>query len=82
MAQIVTRLDDTLVREVDRLVHDGVVESRSHAVRIGLEALIDRHRRSMIGARIVEGYTETPQSPDELAGLDDATARLIAEEPW
>lgn len=82
MAQFVTRLDDTLVREVDRLVDDGVVESRSHAVRLGLEALVDRHRRSVIGARIVEGYSETPQTAGELAGLDEATTRLIAEEPW
>lgn len=82
MAQFVTRLDDALVREVDRLIVDGVVESRSHAVRAGLEALVDRHRRSMIGARIVAGYGAIPQTPEELAGLDDATARLIAEEPW
>ena len=30
----------------------------------------------------MEGYSEMPQSPDELTGLDEATARLIAEEPW
>ncbi len=36
----------------------------------------------MIGARIVAGYGAIPQTPEELAGLDEATARLIAEEPW
>ena len=44
MAQLVTRVDDALVAAVDELVVAGVVASRSEAVRVGLERLIDRHR--------------------------------------
>ena len=82
MAQVVARLDDSLMAEIDALVADGIVASRSEAVRIGLERLVDRHRRSRIGATIVDAYRRVPQTPEELSGLDEATRALIAEEPW
>jgi Arc/MetJ-type ribon-helix-helix transcriptional regulator len=82
MAQVVTRLDDRLVAAVDGLVADGVVASRSEAVRLGLERLVEEHRRRLVGAQIVDAYRRLPQSDDELAGLDDATRALIGEEPW
>jgi Arc/MetJ-type ribon-helix-helix transcriptional regulator len=82
MAQLVTRLDDALLADVDALVADGVAATRSDAVRIALERLVDAHRRRLIGAAIVAGYGRIPQAPDELAGLDEATRSLIGEEPW
>ncbi len=82
MAQLVTRLDDTLMAEVDALVADGVVATRSEAVRVGLLQLVDRHRRRRVGAAIADAYRRLPQTEDELGGLDDATRALIAEEPW
>ena len=82
MAQLVTRLDDQLVEQVDALVAKGVVASRSEAVRLGLTRLIDHHRRREVGAHIVDGYRSRPQTDEELAGLDAATRSLIEEEPW
>jgi len=82
MAQLVTRLDDRLVEEVDGLVAEGVVASRSEAVRLGLEQIVDQHRRRRIGAEIADAYRQRPQTEDELAGLDAATRALIEEEPW
>ncbi|HUZ09417.1 MAG TPA: ribbon-helix-helix domain-containing protein [Acidimicrobiales bacterium] len=82
MAQFVTRLDDRLVREVDALVSVGVVANRSEAVRLGLERLVDQHRRRQIGTEIAEGYRRRPQTDEELAGLDQATRALVEEEPW
>ncbi|HYB23415.1 MAG TPA: ribbon-helix-helix domain-containing protein [Solirubrobacteraceae bacterium] len=82
MAQVVARLDDDLVAELDALVRSGAVGNRSEAVRIGLERLIDEHRRSRIGAEIVDAYTRMPQTDEELAGIDEATRALIEEEPW
>jgi len=82
MAQLVTRLDDELVAAVDDLVSAGVVSSRSQAVRIGLQQLLERHRRKEIGARIVAGYRARPQADDELGWSDDSSIRMIAEEPW
>jgi Arc/MetJ-type ribon-helix-helix transcriptional regulator len=82
MAQLVTRLDQGLLAEVDRLIADGVVASRSEAVRLGLERLVDQHRRRQVGAAIVDAYRRQPQTDEELAGLDDATRALVGEEPW
>ena len=82
MAQLVTRLDDRLVEQLDALIADGVVATRSEAVRLGLERLIDEHKRRRVGAQIVEGYRRQPQTDEELTGLDEATRALIEEEPW
>jgi Arc/MetJ-type ribon-helix-helix transcriptional regulator len=82
MPQLVTRLSDELLAEIDALVADGSVSSRSEAVRVGLERLVDQHRRQLVGAAIVDAYRRRPQTDDELAGLEEATRALVAEEPW
>jgi Arc/MetJ-type ribon-helix-helix transcriptional regulator len=82
MAQLVTRLSDDLLAEVDSLIADGVLESRSEAVRAGLQALVEQRRRELIRRRIADGYEAAPQHEDELSGLDEATAGLVLEEPW
>lgn len=82
MAQLVTRVDDRLLAAVDALVAEGVAATRSDAVRLGLEGLVERHRRQQTGRSIVEGYRRQPQDQEELAGLDEATRALIEEEPW
>lgn len=82
MPQLVTRIDQELAREIDRLIDDGVVKSRSEAVRLGLEALIERHRRMRTGLAIVEGYRRLPQTEAEVGWSDEASRRMIADEPW
>jgi len=82
MAQFVTRLEDRLASEIDRLVAAGVVASRSEAVRLGLERLVDRYRRETIARRIVEGYTRRPQTENEVGWSDKATIEMIGDEPW
>lgn len=82
MAQLVTRIDDETARAVDELVAEGVVASRSEAVRLGLRALLERHRRARIGGAIVEGYTRQPQTAAEVGWADEATVSMIGEETW
>lgn len=82
MSQLVTRIDDDLARALDALVAEGVVESRSDAVRTALRELIDQHRRRKIGVAIVEGYRRQPQTDEEIARADELTIRMIEEEPW
>lgn len=82
MAQLVTRVDDSVVAALDALVADGSVASRSDAVRLGLARIIDEHRRDRIGALIVEGYRNRPQTDAEVGWADASSARMIAEEPW
>lgn len=82
MTQLVTRIDEALAAALDELIAAGVVENRSQAVRMGLEALVDRHRRDDAGRQIVEGYRLVPQTDAEVNWADGETARMIAEEPW
>jgi Arc/MetJ-type ribon-helix-helix transcriptional regulator len=82
MAQVVTRLDEKLVADLDDLVADGRLASRSEGVRVALEKLVDEHRRRRIGEEIVEGYRRQPQTEEELARADRALRASINEEPW
>ena len=82
MPQLVTRIDAELVAAIDRMVDEGVVPSRSAAVRLGLEELVDRHRRGLVGQAIVAGYARQPQTEAEAGWADEATRRMIADEPW
>ncbi len=82
MAQVVTRLSDELVASVDALVADGTVASRSEAVRLGLERLVDLHRRQAIGQQIADSYRSIPQTTDDIAWADASTVAMIADEAW
>lgn len=82
MPQIVTRVDFHLAEAVDQLVRAAVVESRSDAVRIGLQRLVDEHQRAVVGQSIVAAYEKRPQTQTELAGIERASRQMIAEEPW
>ncbi len=80
--QLVTRVGDDLVAHVDALVEAGVLESRSHAVRLGLERLVDQLERRRIGEQIVEGYRRVPETEEELRWAEESGRRMISEEPW
>jgi Arc/MetJ-type ribon-helix-helix transcriptional regulator len=82
MPQLVTRVESELIEAVDRLVGAGVVASRSEAVRVGLEQLVDRSRRADLAASIVEGYRRVPQSAEEIRRAEEGLRNLISEEPW
>jgi len=82
MAQLVTRIDERLASLIDELIEAGVVASRSDAVRRGLRVLIEQHRRSRTAQAIVRGYRDLPQSEEEVGWADEATARMIGDEPW
>ena len=82
MTQLVTRVDDELVQQVDRLVETGAVKSRSDAVRRGLRGLVDRERRRSVAAAIVHGYRRRPQAEDEAGWSEEMARSMIAEEPW
>lgn len=82
MAQLVTRVGDDLLAAVDQLVTDGVLESRSDAVRRGLRHLVDEQRRRRTAEAIVAGYRARPQRLGDVGWSDEATTGMIADEPW
>ena len=59
-----------------------MVASRSEAVRLGLERLVDRFRRDRVGAEIAEAYRRRPQEVSEVGWADEASVRRIGDEPW
>lgn len=82
MAQLVTRVDDSLVVQLDAMVEGGEVESRSDAVRRALQAMIDERERRRIVETTVEAYRRLPQTEDELRLAAVSTKAMIEEEPW
>lgn len=82
MGQFVTRVDDDLARAIDELIDEGVFESRSDAVRQGLAAIMDTHRRAQIGRQIIEGYQRIPETAAEMELADIVGRAMIAAEPW
>ena len=82
MTQLVTRVDEDLATLVDELIAEGVVESRSDAVRRGLRMLIDQHQRRRTAEAIIRGYEQQPQTDNEIGWSDKATVRMITDEPW
>jgi len=82
VTQLVTRVDEDLASLVDELIAEGVVESRSDAVRRGLRVLVDQHRRLRTAEAIIRGYEEHPQTDNEIGWSDESTVRMIKDEPW
>lgn len=82
MAQLVTRVDASMVAAMDALVESGRYESRSDVVRTAVEALIDTDRRRKIGEAIVSGYERVPETAEELAEARAISIAMIEEEPW
>ena len=82
MTQLVTRVDDQLLAEVDTLIERGEVRTRSEAVRVALRQLVDSAQRKREGAAIAKAYRDKPQTDDEGGWSDAATVDMIAAEPW
>jgi metal-responsive CopG/Arc/MetJ family transcriptional regulator len=81
MAQLVTRVDDELLAQVDLVVTWSDLQNRSEFIRQAIVELVDRKNRERIGRQIVEGYRNHPQTAAETAGVDQAI-NMINEEPW
>ena len=80
--QIAVKLPDDLVDELDRLVQGGTFDSRSQAIRTGIEAMIARQHRQEIDQRFRDGSARSPETTKD---IDEATALAISsiqEEPW
>lgn len=79
---IPTRFSDEELALIDRLVDDGVGESRSAVIRRGVHDLADAVRRARVGAAIADSYRQQPQSADA-DDLAMASAIALTEaEPW
>ena len=82
MQQLVVRVADDIASAIDELIAEGIASSRSDAVRTALLTLIEENRRRRTGEAIVAGYERVPQDEDDVMWSDEATRRMIADEPW
>jgi Arc/MetJ-type ribon-helix-helix transcriptional regulator len=80
--QVAVRLDPAQLDALDELVARGVYPSRAAAVRAGVAAITELHRRRDVDAQIVAGYERVPRTPAEDAAALESLRRAIVEEPW
>ena len=82
MAQLIARVPEEILDEIDALVSSGAYESRSDLVREALAYLLDHRRRVEIGRRIVEGYERFPETEAEIRSAEASARAMVEEEPW
>jgi Arc/MetJ-type ribon-helix-helix transcriptional regulator len=80
--QIAVKVPDGLMNEIDRLVEGGTFNSRSQAVRSGLEAMVAGQRRKEIDRRYRDAANRLPERKDEIDEATDLAINSINEEPW
>jgi Arc/MetJ-type ribon-helix-helix transcriptional regulator len=77
-----TRFSDDELAMIDRLVDDGVADSRSAVIRRSVHYLADSVRRAQVGGAIAAAYRAVPQtSDDDELAMANAIAMTEAE-PW
>ncbi len=80
--QIAVRLPDKLLALLDDLVARGAYESRSAAVRAGVEAVLELDRRRLTDQAIVDGYRRVAPTEAERQAALSSLSDAILEEPW
>lgn len=81
-AQIAVKLPEALLREVDRLVERGAFDSRSQAIRTGIEAIVDARRRQEFDQRYRNAFARVPETTEEVAEATRLALESIHDEPW
>jgi len=80
--QIAVKLPDRLVGELDRLVEAGAFDSRSQAVRSGLEAMVASRRREDVDRQYRDADARLPETDAELSDAQRLAVGAIHDEPW
>ena len=81
MPQIVVRLSEAELRQLDAVVRESGFRTRAEVVRAGIRMLDLDAREKRIADSYARAYTQTPLTGDEAQMLDMA-AMLAAEPPW
>ena len=70
------------MQTLDRLVADGVGETRSEVVRRAVDRLAESVERDRAGQTIADSYRRQPQSPEEDAMAMANAIAMVEAEPW
>lgn len=81
-SQVAIKLSDSLLDELDRLVEQGAFDSRSQAVRAGIERIVTDRRRQELDRRYREASERMPERSEDLAEATRLAVESIHEEPW
>ena len=81
-SQIAVKLPAEMVAAVDELVRSGRFDSRSQAVRAGIDLVVRRARSDLVDQAFVDGFRDHPERPDELAEARRLALDAIEDEPW
>jgi len=76
------KLPDRLVGELDRLVEAGAFDSRSPAVRSGMEAMVAARRREDVDRQYRDAGARVPETDAELSEACRLAVDAIHDEPW
>jgi Arc/MetJ-type ribon-helix-helix transcriptional regulator len=80
--QVAVKLPDTLAGQLDDLVRSGDFESRSQALRVGLEAILLERAREQLRVRYRDAMARHPETRQEIAEATRLAREAIDEEPW
>lgn len=81
-SQIAVTLPDAVVAAVDALVAQGRFDSRSAAVRAGLDMVTRLDRDDTIAHAYTEGFRRVPETLEELRDAHRLAIDAIEDEPW
>jgi Arc/MetJ-type ribon-helix-helix transcriptional regulator len=82
LTQLALRVPDECIAGLDELVNNGEFANRAEAARFAVVHFLEDRRTARDVRRVIESYTDLPQSPRELAEGEEVLRGLIAEEPW
>ena len=77
-----TRFNSSQIETLDRLVAEGVGETRSAVVRRAVEHLAESVERSRAGGLIAASYRARPQTADDDAQAMANAVAMTEAEPW
>lgn len=80
--QIAVKLPDLLAGKLDEAVERGDFQSRSEALRNGLEAILAERERARVGALYRAALASRPESSQEMADATRLAKDAIEDEPW
>ncbi len=77
-----TRFSASQMQTLDRLVAEGVGETRSEVIRRAVDRLAESVERERVGQMIAESYRRQPQSAQEDAMAMANAVAMVEAEPW
>lgn len=81
-SQVAVKLPPEMVAAVDGLVRAGRFDSRSHAIRAGIDLVVRGARADLIDDSFRRGFQACPESTGELADARRLATEAIEAEPW